>query len=171
MSILSYITSNQSPRILIRNKKTMLREMKCTPFCECAGEGLVRGDERSYLYLKVKEDSPFDKYLRSIQSEIQKALLDMETQAFVRWPYDESTHTLRIKIPMSHGRIDVKCFDADSNDMMPPASMSESNSIAVKMHLSDLWIGEEDIQKTGIMPTWTAEAILLRSKKLHMETL
>ncbi|GAQ89136.1 hypothetical protein KFL_004900030 [Klebsormidium nitens] len=34
-------------------RKTMFRETKCTPFCEKAKEGLERGSERSYLYLKA----------------------------------------------------------------------------------------------------------------------
>lgn len=140
----------------------MFRETKCTPFCEKAKEGLERGSERSYLYLKVKENSPFDAYLRSVQGEILGILTEEGVQKHVRWPYDTTSLVLRIKIPMSHGRMGVKCFDADSHDALPPASIDECRNIAVKMALSDLWIGEEEITKTGVMPTWTAQAILLR---------
>jgi hypothetical protein len=131
----------------------MLHETKCTPFCGIAGEGFVRGEERSYLMLRVQEDVAFDRYLRAIQAEIQQMLNDLEIQSFMKWPYDVISHTLRIKVSMSHGRIDVECFDVDSRDALPSASLSDAKGIAVRMQLSDLWIGKKEIAKTGIVPT------------------
>jgi hypothetical protein len=126
MSVLSFTTSYFSPRLVVRNKRTMRSETKCPPFCKKYGKGLVRGKARSYLTLVIPEDCEFDKYLRMIQSEMMHMLVEVgiltkHSQPIVKMPYDIDTHILQIKLPMSHGRLNIECFDKETIELVSQA--------------------------------------------------